>query len=352
MFKTRIGGSLAGLLCLATIAACGSAPPSKSARAASKFLPCVLSDGGGFDDRSFNQQAYEGVKAAADGGRFKAVQSKTPNDYTSNIEALVSSKCNVIVAAGFALVAPVKAAAQKFPTTDFVMVDDDSIKAPNVKSVVFSTDECGFLGGYVAASYSKSRIVATYGGDQFPAVTMYMNGIEAGVHYFNEKYHSDVRLLGWDSAKQNGTFVGNFTDQNASRAIASNFLDNGADVVIPVAGSLYQGAAAAIRASSTKAVLGGVDADLYATDSDGNKDLILVSMVKNVRTVVEDVVSRSAKSETFDNTPYVGNLANGGVGLSPFHDFESAIPERTRSDLKVIMDGIVAGKVTIPEGGA
>ena len=59
--------------------------------AALDFLPCIVSDAGGFDDKSFNQLSYEGVEQAADelGVEFKAVESNSENDYAPNLESLV-----------------------------------------------------------------------------------------------------------------------------------------------------------------------------------------------------------------------------------------------------------------------
>ena len=73
MTKTRkvVASGLVALLTGATLAACGDAPEeenggSGSQAAASDFLPCIVSDAGGFDDKSFNQLGFEGAKQAAD----------------------------------------------------------------------------------------------------------------------------------------------------------------------------------------------------------------------------------------------------------------------------------------------
>ncbi|MET8947012.1 BMP family ABC transporter substrate-binding protein [Streptomyces sp. NPDC004542] len=345
----------AGTALVALVAGC-SAPPKASdktaATAASAYLPCIVSGNGGFNDHSFNQLGLEGVKAVAKklGGSYKAVESATPNDYATNAENLVAQKCDIIAAAGFDLVATVKTAAAKNPATDFLMIDDDSIKAKNVKSVVFATNEAAFLGGYAAAAYSKTKVVATWGGVQIPPVTLYMDGVADGIAYYNKQHKAHVKLLGWNVKKQRGTFSGDFTDQNKAKTITSNFLSQNADVVIPVAGSLYQGAAAAIKSDGGDQVLVGVDADIHETDTSGYKDLFLTSILKEIQTVTEDAVLASARSKTFDNTQYVGTLKNGGVGLSPFHSFASKVPAGLTKELDEVKQGIVDGtiKVTSP----
>ena len=359
----RIGlGAVASLGVLALLTGCGQAPaPAGSSGAATSgaastagYLPCIVSDQGGFDDRSFNELGLNGVKAAAKtlGSKFKQVQSATANDYASNIDNLVAQKCDIVVASGFLLVNAVKASATKSTDTDFAMIDDNSIDAPNVKNVVFNTNEAAFLGGYAAAAYSKTGVVATWGGIAIPPVTIYMDGVAEGVKYYNEQKKKDVKLLGWNVDSQKGTFVGNFTDQNKAKTYTTNFLNQDADVIIPVAGSLYQGAGAAIKSSGKTAVLEGVDADIYNTDTSGAKGLVLVSILKNISTAAQDVVEASAKEDSFDNSQYVGTLKNDGVGLSSFHDYESKVPSSLKSELETIKAGIVDGSIKVSSKAA
>ena len=226
------------------------------------------------------------------------------------------------------------------------MIDDNSLKMKNVKDIVFETDEAAFLGGYAAAAYSKTGVVATWGGAKYPTVTIYMDGIADGVKYYNQQKGKNVKLLGWDETTQNGSFVGGFTDQNKAKTLTQGFLDQKADVVIPVAGSLYQGAASAITGSKSDAVLEGVDADLYLTDPK-YKSLILTSILKRVDVSSQQVVEQAAKSKTFDNTTYIGDLKNGGVGLAPFHDFSAKVPSTLTAELDKVKAGILDGSIAV-----
>jgi basic membrane protein A len=351
----RIGlGAVAALGSLALLTGCGQAPSSTSSsgsatKATSKYLPCIVSDQGGFDDHSFNESGLNGVKQAAAkiGSQYKQVQSATANDYASNISNLVAQKCNAIVASGFNLVADVKKSAAANTSTDFVMIDDNSIKADNVKPIVFETSEAAFLGGYAAAAYSKTGTVATFGGAPIPPVTIYMDGFADGVKYFNQQKKKNVKVLGWNEATQKGVFVGNFTDQNKAKTVAANFLNSDADVIVPVGGPLYQGAGAAIKSSGKAAVLEGVDSDLYQTDTAGYKSLMLVSILKNIQAVTYAAITQAAGGGTFDNAQYVGDLKNNGVGLSSFHDFASKVPSSLSSEIDTIKQGISDGSIKV-----
>ena len=96
-------GALAAAAALA-LAACSSAPedePTTSRSAAETttsaqtvdYKACMVSDAGGFDDKSFNQTSFEGLQQAeADLGIDTAsAESADGNAYGPNLEALVSS---------------------------------------------------------------------------------------------------------------------------------------------------------------------------------------------------------------------------------------------------------------------
>lgn len=359
----RIGlGAVAALGSVALLTACGTAPTATStasgAASKSTFLPCVVGDVGGFNDHSFNQLSLEGVQAAAEtlGTTAKKVQSQTSTDYAPAFASLVSQNCNSIVAAGFQFGEPLVASAKANTKIDYVMIDNTTTPVlPNVKDVVFKTSEAGFLGGYAAAAYadsvSKSPAVATYGGQKFPTVTIFMDGIADGVAYYNSQKTKSVKILGWNEKAQTGSFVGNFTDQNKSKQIASGFLDQGASVIIPVAGSLYQGAGKAITAAKADAVLEGVDADVYESDPTV-KSLILTSIIKKVDVAAQTATADAAKGGTFDNSTYIGDLKNGGVALAPFHDYESKVPSTLSGEIDTIKAGIIDGSITVDSPAA
>jgi basic membrane protein A len=341
-------GVLAAASTVALLAGCASAPTASTGAAKSKYLPCVVGDTGGFSDHSFNELTLNGVVAAAKqiGSSYKKVASATSDDLVPGIASLIAEKCNIIAAPGFDFEKPISDAAKANPKTDFAIIDDNTINLPNVKDIVFETDEAAFIGGYIAASYSKTGVVATWGGAQYPSVTIYMDGIADGIAYYNQQKSKNVTLLGWDEKTQKGTFIGDFSNQTLAKTDTQNFLDQKADVIIPVAGSLYQGAAAAIQSSGSDAVLEGVDADIYQTDPT-YKSLMLVSILKNLAAPTQAVIVAASKSKTFDNSLYVGTLKNNGVGISSFHDFASKVDPALAGEVAKIKAGIIDGSITV-----
>ncbi len=335
----------------ALLAGCASAPSdtasTSSGEASSDFIPCMVSDSGGFDDKSFNQAGYEGLVEAADalGVDPVTVESSADTDFGPNIDQLVAGNCNLIISVGFLLADATKAAAEANPDVEFSIIDDSSIEADNVKPIVFDTAQAAFLAGYTAASYSKSGTVGTFGGMQIPSVTIFMDGFVDGVNYYNQQKGTSVKAIGWDVAGQTGVFTGGFAAGVEAKTAAQGLIDQGADVILPVGGPIFLSAGEAIRDSGKEIALIGVDSDNYETATD-LKDLFLTSVMKGVKAGVVDVVDSAAAGD-FDATPFVGTLENDGVGIAPFHDFESKVSPDLQGELDTIKAGIIDGTITV-----
>lgn len=346
--RSRVLGGLALIGTSALVlAGCAAAPvePTETA-AAVDFLPCMVSDAGGFDDKSFNQAAFEGLEEAAGelGVEFTAVESADENAYEPNVQNLVDEGCDLIVTVGFLLADATTNAATANPDVNFAIIDA-KIDAPNVKPIQFNTVEAAFLAGYVAASYSETGFVGTFGGAQIPPVTIFMDGFVEGVSYYNEAKGTTVKVLGWDVVSQTGAFVGNFDAGPVALTTAQGIIDQNIDVLMPVGGPIYKSAAEAIRDSGRSIALLGVDKDIFLSDPDFS-DLVLTSVLKNIATAVKEVVLGAAGAG-FDNSSYVGTLANGGVGVAPFHDFDSMVDAELATELEALIAGIIDGSITV-----
>jgi basic membrane protein A len=352
----------------ALLAGCASAPKEGgTATTTSKFLPCMVSDNGGFNDKSFNQLGLEGLAAGAKavGATFKKVESNTATDYAPNINSMVAANCNLIVTVGFSLSAATITAAKANPDIQFAIIDDaadnsgatDSkgnpapdgkVDAPNIKPILFDTAQAAYLGGYAAASYSKSGIVGTFGGIQIPTVTTFMDGFADGVDGYNKAKGKSVKVVGWDVASQTGSFTGGFDANDTAKSTAQNVIDQGADVIFPVGGPIFQSAGAAITDSGKDIALMGADADVFNTFPTYDS-LYLTSVLKGIDPAVQAVVKLTAKQKagTFDNVAYVGTLKNDGVGIAPFHDFASKVSPDLQKELDGLKADIISGKLTV-----
>lgn len=353
--KATLGG-LATLGVVALLAACAPAPTASTSdsAAASDFLPCIVSDFGGFDDKSFNQSSFDGMTKAADeiGVEFKQAESKSEDQYDSNVSSMVDQGCNFILTVGFALSNATRDAAQANSDVEFAIIDsalsnDDSspLTLDNVKPVLYDTAQAAFLAGYLAAGTSKTGTVATYGGLQFPSVTIFMDGFADGVTYYNQTKGTSVKLLGWDKATQTGLFAGGFDDINQGKTLSQGFIDQGADIILPVAGPLFQGTAQAIQDSGKDVAIIGVDSDLFETAPDF-APLYLTSVMKQMTDATQQIVVDASKGD-FSATPYIGTLDNKGVLLAPLHDWESKVDPALVEEVDALKADIISGAITV-----
>jgi len=335
----------------------GSAAPSASTSASGgggDFKACMVSDSGGFDDKSFNQTSYKGLTDAKAelGIETGEVESQTPADFAKNIQSMVDADCNIIVTVGFLLSDDTLAAAKKNTDIKFAIVDNNDPKnypaATNLKPLVFNTAQSSFMAGYLAAGMSQTKKVGTFGGLKIPTVTIFMDGFAQGVEHYNTTKSADVQVLGWDAAKQDGQFVPGdkpFENVKGGQQTAQGLISQGADIVLPVAGPAGEGALQAAKASGGKVNAIWVDTD-GCVSAEAYCPNMVTSVFKGLDLAVLDAI-RAAKDGSFSNEPYVGTLENEGTGLSPFHDFESKVPADLKAEVDALKADIISGKIKI-----
>jgi basic membrane protein A len=331
-----------------------AAPPAEETaeEATAMMKACQVTDVGGVDDKGFNQKAFAGVQRAADelGVEAAVLESQAETDYMPNIQSFIDQGCNIIVTVGFLLGDGTKEAANANPDVPFSIVDyaygEGEITNNNVLGQVFNTDEAAFLAGYLAAGMSKTGKVGTFGGVNIPPVTIFMDGFYYGVQKYNADNGTKVEVLGWNPADQKGLFTENFESLDDGRTFAQNLVDEGADIVMPVAGPVGLGSAAlAAELGTDKLMIIGVDADQYESDT-ANQSVYLTSVLKNMDVTTFNAIA-SVVDGTFEGGVTVGTLENGGVGLAPYHDFDGTVPQELKDQIEAIKAGIIDGSVSV-----
>ena len=333
----------------------GVAATSSVASAAPLFKACVVTDIGGINDKSFNASAWKGMQDAHAMNKHIAISylsSTSSADYVPNIASFIHKGCGIIVTVGFLMDQATAAAANHNPKQRFAIVDDaPTTKSKNVLALQYKTDQGAFLGGYLAAASTKTGTVATFGGMQFPSVTMYMNGFVAGVRYFNKTTGGSVKVLGWTPAAGTctlakcdgtGTFVGNFTDQTAGKTITAGDFAAGADIVFPVAGSVGLGSVAAAQQAGAGHSVLWVDSDACVSDH-VDCSWFIGTVTKGVEPSVRDAVLLAASGK-FKGGTYLGTLKNSGTALT--YD-GLIIPGSLKGKIAAIRAGIIAGKISV-----
>ncbi|QTX06142.1 BMP family ABC transporter substrate-binding protein [Agromyces archimandritae] len=343
----RIGGLAAAAAVLLALTGCGQ--PEDGGLKATGPAECVrmVTNSGGLEDRSFNQSSWEGLQQAEDefGVDAEALVSTAETDLEPNVRQAVDSGCGLVVTVGWELAEATLEHAAENPEVSFAIVDE-VVEADNVKPVVFDTAQAAFLAGYLAAGVSKTGIVATFGGGNQPPVTLFMDGFADGVDAYNEAHGAAVKLLGWSKEKQDGAFTGDFEDINKGRVTAEGLLDQGADVVMPVAGQVGEGAAAAVAERGGSASLIWVDNDGYETLPAEYRPTLLTSVMKKTQDAMVEIVGE-VLGGGFDAEPYIGTLDNGGVDIAPYHERESLVPAELDAEIQALRERIVSGDLVV-----
>jgi len=335
-----------------------AAPTDTTAAAGGDAITaCEVTDSGGVDDKGFNQSAFAGVTRAEEelGVTGQLLESSSDADYAPNIQAFVDQECSIIITVGFLLAGDTAAAAKANPDQQFAIIDSDAnddagtpddfaddINLENVRALNFSTDQPSFLAGYLAAGMTETGTVATFGGINIPPVTIFMTGFLNGVNYYNAQNGTEVEVLGWDG--EEGSFAGNFQNLDDGKRLAQGFFDEGADIIFPVAGPVGLGASAfALENGEVKII--GVDVDQYVSN-EAEQSVYLTSVLKNIDAAVFDSI-KNVQETGAPGADYLGDYANGGVGLAPYHDYEGEVPDELKAEIEDLTQQITDGTLDV-----
>jgi basic membrane protein A len=323
------------------LAACGVPTPTPT----TKLKVGVVLDTGGIDDKSFNEYTLKGARDAATtaGLEFSYLPSQSTSDFEKNIESLIAEGADLVITVGFPLGDATAKAAQRHPEVHFVIVDNayypglgcpSTVKdcyteaggLSNVTSLMFAEDELGYLAGVLAACVSQNGMVATVAGMEIPPVVRFVAGFQNGAKSVNP----NVVTL--------NQYIPDFDDPATGKVVAQDFINQGADVIFGVGGNTGNGGLLAAKEVGLMAI--GVDVDQYYTYP-AVQDVLLTSASKNV-----DVTARAAVQDfaagRLTGGIRMATVSNGGVGLAPYHDWESRIPQTCKDQVKAAEQAIKA----------
>ncbi len=350
-------------------AATAAAPTTAAAQSNNSSLKVgLVTDTGGINDHAFNQLAWEGIQKASTelGFQTKFIESQQPADYEMNIDALATDGYNVIITVGSLMGDATALKARQYPNIKFAIIDNaytptsgsqacaDTVTdcyadggLTNVTSLMFAEDQVGFLAGVLAGGMSKSGFVCSVSSLRTPGSDRYVVSFRAGaVWQAGESIRGMNNYINIQTTDSN---VPTHSDSTQGKETALNLINNGCDVVFAVGGNSVNGVLVAAQESSLPAI--GADIDEYNTDPEV-QDALMTSAQKNVDVAVynylKTIVDGSVKAGIS-----TGTLQNGGVGLAPFHDWDSRIPADLKAQIQKASDGIKDGSITIdlPTGG-
>jgi basic membrane protein A len=162
------------------------------------------------------------------------------------------------------------------------------------------------------------------------------------VDHYRQRHGTRHQVLGWDVARRKGYFTNEFSLTDAGAKMGRRLLAEGADVIFPVAGSAGLGAADAVGAHGNAYVI-GVDTD-WADSYPERASVILTSVEKRFHLSAISAIGALVEGKYKGGT-HVGTIANGEIGLAPYHRLDSHVSEQVRSDLGQVKTDIMIGKI-------
>jgi basic membrane protein A len=318
---------------------------------AKKIKVGMVTDVGGVNDKSFNQSAWAGVQKAVKEFGFDAkfIESKQPTDYEKNIDQFGTEKYDVIITVGFLMGDATAIKAKQYPNIKFAIIDnayfptkgvaycDDTKKdcyddggLKNVTSLMFQEDEVGYLAGVLAGGMTKSGVICTVSGMEIPPVVRFVVGYQNGAKWANPNLKPPLNV-----------YIPSFTDPAKGKEVGNSMIGQGCDVVFGVGGNTGNGGLLAAKEKGLMAI--GVDVDQYLTYPEV-KDALMSSAAKNVDAAVYNYL-KAVKEGTSKAGVMTANLKNGGVGLAPYHDWDSKIPQGVKDKIKQATDDLKSGKL-------
>jgi basic membrane protein A len=259
---------------------------------ASNLTIGIAYDIGGRGDRSFNDAAALGLEKAQKQFNFTVepvVTDGTTADRDRRVRALIAKNCDPIIVVGSGYAPTIQALAVEFPNTQFAILNDATIDALNVTSLIFADVQGAYLAGFSAALASKSGKVAMVAATN--QADLYQNGFLAGVTAAKKSVSASIRYV-------NGSTV----------AAAKQAMDGGADVLfIARPGSNSEVFAEIVARNTAKKksknfkTVGmiSIEPDQYVTVTSATKKYLYATVVKHVDKAMYDVIAKGVSGKQY-----------------------------------------------------
>ncbi len=306
----------------------------------------MVTDVGGLGDKTFNDGTYEGLLRAERelGVEIRALESNEIADYEPNIDQLANAGFDVIFTVGFLMTDTTIVKGPEYPDVVFGGIDQ-FFEEPgdNVVGLLFKEHESAYLAGVVAGlatldgdlddRINDQNKIAFIGGMDIPPVERFEVGFIAGARSVNP----DVEII--------NLYAGSFDDVAKGKELALSAIAEGADVVFAAAGLTGNGAITACQEQG--ALFIGVDVDQYFS-VEGSGDVMLTSAMKSLETAVFETIKAVVEGTFVGGENRTFGIAEGGVDIAPFHDFEDAVSQEIRDAVEAARQDVINGTVTVP----
>lgn len=232
---------------------------------------------------------------------------------------------DVVITTSFGYMDPTLAVAKKFPKVTFLHCSGYKT-ADNMGTYFGKNFQASYLAGIAAGKMTKKNLLGYVGAYPIPEVIYNANAFALGAQSVNPKVKVSV------------VWTNTWFDPATERQAAISLLDKGADVLMA-----YQDSPATLQAAAERGALaGGNDSDMtkYAPKS------YLTNAVWNWGPYYVRAV-QAVKDGTWKSEQYLGDMADGTVGLAPLGE---SVPADVKALVAAAQDKIVKGELDVFTG--
>ena len=330
----RVLSALCLLVAMFALTACSSG-------GGKSYELALVTDMGTIDDKSFNQAAWESIKAYGEehniGYKYYQPAEKTTAAIETTIDLAVEGGAKVIVCPGYLFGVPVYNAQTKYPDVKFILLDsqphdeaekDFTIKE-NVYPIFYSDEQSGFLAGYAAVKDGYKNL-GFIGGVALPAVVRYGYGFVEGAEYA-------AKEMGIKDVNIKYNYSGTFLASPEVQSMAASWYNEGTELIFACGGQIGTSIMTAAEAAGGKVI--GVDVDQsYESNS------VITSAIKGISVSVTDALKACYNGNFPGGKAAMLGASSDAIGLpletSKFNTF-------TEADYKAIYDKLASGEITV-----
>lgn len=310
--------SIATAMILGTTLTIGCSSKEVTKDSEQKKVALILSEGG-VNDQSFNQSAWAGAVKAEEKYNIDAnyYESKQESDFATNIETAVDEGNDLIIGVGFKLTDSIAKAAKAYPEQKFAIIDGsfgDEIPE-NVVPILFNEEQSGYSVGLIASKMTKTNKVGFIGGMDIPSVSNFLVGFEKAI----KEENPNIEVV--------SQYANSFTDAAKGRAISTQMIKNGVDIIFTAGGGVNNGTIETCKELGKKVI--GVDMPMNYIMT----DTIITSALKNVDTGVELIVKDLVEDNYKGGQVKMFDFSNKGVGFEKSDLIPQDVIEYTESKI-------------------
>ncbi len=299
----------------------------------------LVSNQGGFNDKSFNMLALQGLQRAESellvaGGIYTSTDF---SEYQANLDVCASQGNALCLSVGFDMATATQTSAENFPEVKFAILDASYGSYPqNLRFITFAEDEVGYLAGALAGWMTESDVVGAVGGWAIPPVVRFVERFGHAAECINPSATAII------------SYTNSFSDPDLGAQTAQEQIALGADVIFAAAGGTGNGAVLTATQSGVWAI--GVDSDqwisLFDSGAVAGSDFLLSSAMKRLDEGAFQTISDLLNDAFTSGEVHMG-LAERGVALAPYHETNPFIPATIQNYIKLIEALIIAGEIDI-----